>query len=107
MQLEQVEKSFALVVSQEQEKQRTSEMREELARLNQTVQTVTEKITDNQSQMKEIVQTVTEKISNNQSQMKEIGEKLRFGSVEDLPFRFLGLNYKRGQYGELVVDCQW
>ena len=76
LQLEQVEKSFALVVSQEQEKQRTSEMREELARLNQTVQTVTEKITDNQSQMKEIVQTVTEKISNNQSQMKEIGEKL-------------------------------
>ena len=54
LQLEQVEKSFALVVSQEQEKQRTSEMREELARLNQTVQTVTEKITDNQSQMKEI-----------------------------------------------------
>ena len=52
--MEQVEKSFALVVSQEQEKQRTSEMREELARLNQTVQTVTEKITDNQSQMKEI-----------------------------------------------------
>lgn len=52
--MEQVEKSLALVVSQEQEKQRTSEMREELVRLNQTVQTVTEKITNNQSQMKEI-----------------------------------------------------
>ena len=37
---------------------------------------------------------------------QEIGEKLRFGSIEDLPFRFLGLNYRRGQYGELVVDCQ-
>ena len=36
---------------------------------------------------------------------QEIGEKLRFGSIEDLPFRFLGLNYRRGQYGELVVDC--
>ena len=37
---------------------------------------------------------------------QEIGEKLRFGSIEDLSFRFLGLNYRRGQYGELVVDCQ-
>ena len=37
---------------------------------------------------------------------QEIGEKLRFGSIEDLPFRFLGLNYRRGQYGELIVDCQ-
>ena len=74
--MECYETEQVVVVSQEKEKQRTSEMREELARLNQTVQTVTEKITDNQSQMKEIVQTVTEKISNNQSQMKEIGEKL-------------------------------
>ena len=24
---------------------------------------------------------------------QEIGQKLRFGSLEDLPFRFLGLNY--------------
>ena len=23
-----------------------------------------------------------------------------------MPFRFLGLNYRRGQDGELVVDCQ-
>ena len=45
---------MALVVSQEQEKQRASEMREEFARLNHTVQTVTEKIINNQSQMNEI-----------------------------------------------------
>ena len=25
---------------------------------------------------------------------------------DDLPTRFLGLNYKRGQQGELIVDCQ-
>ena len=37
---------------------------------------------------------------------QEIGEKLRFGSIEDLPFRFLGQNYKRGQQGELIIDCQ-
>ena len=40
------------------------------------------------------------------SAQQEIGEKLRFGSIEDLPFRFLGLNYSRGQDGELVVDCK-
>ena len=37
---------------------------------------------------------------------QKIGDKLKFGSIEDLPFRFLGLNYRRGQDGELVVDCQ-
>ena len=37
---------------------------------------------------------------------QEIGEKLRFGSIEDLPFRFPGQNYKRGQQGELIIDCQ-
>ena len=37
---------------------------------------------------------------------REIGEKLKFGSIESLPFRFLGLNYSRGQQGELIVDCQ-
>ena len=26
--------------------------------------------------------------------------------MEDLPARFLGLNYRRGQQGELIVDCQ-
>ena len=35
----------------------------------------------------------------------KIQEKLRLGPRDDLP-RFLGLNYKRGQYGELIVDCQ-
>ena len=37
---------------------------------------------------------------------QKIKEKLRFGSMEDLPSRFLGLNYRRGQYGELIVDYQ-
>ena len=41
------------------------------------------------------------------SAQQEIGEKLRFGSIEDLPFRFLGLNYSRGQDGELVVDSKY
>ena len=53
-QVEQAEKSLALVLSQEQERQRASEMREEFARLNSSVRSVTEKVTSNQSQIKEI-----------------------------------------------------
>ena len=37
------------------------------------------------------------------SAQQEDGEKLRFGLLEDLPFGFLGLNYSKGQNGELVV----
>ena len=33
-------------------------------------------------------------------------EDLRSSVRDDLPTRFLGLNYKRGQQGELIVDCQ-
>ena len=33
-------------------------------------------------------------------------EDIRSGVREDLPTKFLGLNYRRGQQGELIVDCQ-
>ena len=45
---------MAQLVSEERERQRNSEMREEFARLAGTVQSVSEKISDNNSQMKEI-----------------------------------------------------
>ena len=45
---------MAQLVSEERERQRNSEMREEFAQLAGTVQSVREKISDNNSQMKEI-----------------------------------------------------
>ena len=53
-QVEKAERSVAQLVSEERERQRNSEMREEFARLAGTVQSVSEKISDNNSQMKEI-----------------------------------------------------
>ena len=53
-QVEKAERSVAQLVSEERERQRNSEMREEFARLAGTVQTVSEKINNNQSQMKQI-----------------------------------------------------
>ena len=54
LQVEQAERSVAQLVSDERERQRTSEMREEFSRLAGTVQSVSQKITENNSQMKEI-----------------------------------------------------
>ena len=54
LQVEKAERSVAQLVSEERERQRTSEMREEFSRLAGTVQSVSEKISDNNSQMKEI-----------------------------------------------------
>ena len=45
---------MAEVVREDRERQRASEIREEFARLTSTVQTVSEKLNNNQSQMKEI-----------------------------------------------------
>ena len=36
---------------------------------------------------------------------QKIKEKLRFSSIEDQPFKFLGLNNRQSQYGELIEDC--
>ena len=33
-------------------------------------------------------------------------KKLTYGNMENLPFRFLGGNYKRGKHGEIVMDLQ-
>ena len=37
---------------------------------------------------------------------QKIKEKFRFSSIEDLPFRFLGLNNRGSQYRELIENCQ-
>ena len=54
---------MAQLVSEERERQRNSEMREEFARLAGTVQTVSEKINNNQSQMKEIGEKIDSLVS--------------------------------------------
>ena len=54
LQVEQAERSVAQLVSDERERQRQSEMREEFSRLAGTVQSVSQAITENNSQMKEI-----------------------------------------------------
>ena len=57
--MEKAEKSVAQLVSEERERQRTSEMREEFSRLAGTVQSVSQAITENNSQMKEIGEKIT------------------------------------------------
>ena len=37
---------------------------------------------------------------------QDMSERLNYGSVEELPFRFLGSNYKRGPEGEIILDLQ-
>ena len=37
---------------------------------------------------------------------QDISERLNYGSVEELPFRFLGSNYRRGPEGEIILDLQ-
>ena len=37
---------------------------------------------------------------------KKMSEKLTYGSIEQLPFRFLGVNMRRGTEGELILDQQ-
>ena len=59
LQVEKAEKSVAQLVSEERERQRTSEMREEFSRLAGTVQSVSQAITENNSQMKEIGEKIT------------------------------------------------
>ena len=54
LQVEQAERSVAQLVSEERERQRSSEMREEFSRLAGTVQSVSQAVTENKSQMKEI-----------------------------------------------------
>ena len=59
LQVEQAERSVAQLVSEERERQRSSEMREEFSRLAGTVQSVSQKITENNSQMKEIGEKIS------------------------------------------------
>ena len=59
LQVEQAERSVAQLVSEERERQRSSEMREEFSRLAGTVQSVSQAITENNSQMKEIGEKIT------------------------------------------------
>ena len=49
---------------------------------------------------------VTGKADIIKSAQQKTKEDLRSGVREDLPTKFLGLNYRRGQQGELIVDCQ-
>ena len=37
---------------------------------------------------------------------KKMSKKLTYGSIEQLPFRFLGVNMRRGPEGELILDQQ-
>ena len=62
-QVEKAERSVAQLVSEERERQRASEMREEFSRLAGTVQTVSEKINNNQSQMREIGEKIDSLVS--------------------------------------------
>ena len=62
-QVEKAERSVAQLVSEERERQRASEMREEFSRLAGTVQTVSERINNNQSQMREIGEKIDSLVS--------------------------------------------
>ena len=61
--MEKAERSVAQLVSEERERQRASEMREEFSKLAGTVQTVSEKINNNQSQMREIGEKIDSLVS--------------------------------------------
>lgn len=61
--MEKAERSVAQLVSEERERQRASEMREEFSRLAGTVQTVSERINNNQSQMREIGEKIDSLVS--------------------------------------------
>ena len=37
---------------------------------------------------------------------KKMNKKLTYGTVENLPFRFLGGNYRRGEQGEIIMDLK-
>ena len=54
---------MAQLVSEERERQRASEMREEFSKLAGTVQTVSERINNNQSQMREIGEKIDSLVS--------------------------------------------
>ena len=40
------------------------------------------------------------------SAQEQMEERLKYGSVESLPFRFLGSNYKRTAGGDIIIDQQ-